>query len=311
MNRSDVQDVSEISCQMFGTAHFVITKIPSKHLLLNQVFGILCNSILMIPTILLNGIAVKTILKSSQLSSKPCYFIILLQSLVDLVVGVMSIPLFIFYVASGIGGFSNCYVAALALRLILLPIGLSKITLTAMTLQRYIAIVHPYVHRTQVTIKRVLIFVAFNCAGVIIFFFAPQTAKEAAGAVVITLVLLFNTLAYTKIYMVIRTAARSRNQVRDSASEDKFTKLKLFLQNIKQAKSSFIVVICFFVLVFLPAAIAGPFYATVDKFEQLAILVWIYTLSYSNSSVNSVIFFWAHPLLKKDALKMLKNMNLC
>ena len=266
-NTKEVQDDFEISCQIFGATHFVITKLPSKNLLINNVFGILCNSILMIPTILLNAIAVKTILKSSQLSSKPCYFIILLQSLVDLAVGFFGIPLFIFYLASGTEGLSNCYVAVLASRLILLPVGLSKITLTAMIIQKYIAIVHPYIHRTQVTKKRILIFVALNCAVVIVFFFAPQTAKEAAGIVVITLVFLFNTFAYTKLFLVIRTAAQSRNKISDSASEEKFTGLKLFLQNIKQAKCSFIVVFCFFILVFLLAAIAGPFYATVDKFE--------------------------------------------
>ena len=115
MNRSDVQAHFEISCEMLGTTQFVITKLPSEKLLLNHVLAIIFNSVLMIPTILLNGIAVKTVLKSSQLSSKPCYFIILLQSVVDLAVGVLVIPLFIVYLASAIRGFSNCFVATLAL----------------------------------------------------------------------------------------------------------------------------------------------------------------------------------------------------
>ena len=311
MNHSDVQAHFEISCEMFGTTQFVITKLPSEKLLLNHVLAITVNSVLMIPTILLNGIAVKTILKSSQLSSKPCYFIILLQSVVDLAVGVLGIPLFIFYLASAIGGFSNCFAATLALRLTLLPIGVSKITLITMTLQKYIAIVHPYAHRTKVTKNRILIFVVIKCAGVVIFFFAPQTAKRTGGAVVITFIFLFNAFAYTKIYLVSRTAARWRNKQQDSGSEEKVTRLKSFLQNVKQAKSTFIVVICFFILVFFPPMIAASFYESVDKFEKLAILVWFYALSHSYSSVNSVIFFWAHPVLKKDALKMLKNMRLC
>lgn len=131
----------------------------------------------------------------------------------------------------------------------------SKVTLTVMTLQRYIGILHPHVCRTKVTKKRLLIFVAFSCVGVIIFLFPSRTAKETAGAVGVTLVFLFNAFAYTKIYLVVRKAARSGNQPQDFASEKKFTRLISFLQNIKQAKSSFMIVICIFILVFLPAAI--------------------------------------------------------
>ena len=311
MNSSDVQDDFEISCPIFGTTYFVITKLPSKHLLLNHVSGIVVSSILIIPTVLLNAIAIKTILRSSQLNSKPCYFIILLQSVIDLAVGVLGIPLFIFFLASGIGGFSNCFVSTLALQLTFLPVSVSGVTINVITLQRYLAILHPHFHRTKVTKKRLLIFEAFGCVGVIIFIFFFRTAKNTARAVGIMLVFLFNAFAYTKIYLVVRKAARSQKQLQDLASDQKFTRLILFLQNIKQAKSSFMVVICFFILIFLPAAIAGPFYANADKFERLAIIIWINVLLQSNSSVNSVIFFWAHPLLKKDALKMLKNMSLC
>jgi hypothetical protein len=45
----------------------------------------------MIHTVLLNAVAMITILKSSQLKSKPCYFIILVQSINDLAVGIVSI----------------------------------------------------------------------------------------------------------------------------------------------------------------------------------------------------------------------------
>ena len=121
---------------------------------------------------------------------------------------------------------------------------------------------------------------------------------------------LFNAFTYTKIYLVVRKMARSRNQPQDSGSDGKFERLKLFLQNVKQAKSSFTVVICFYTFVFLPSTIATLFYDCFDKFEALAILVLIYAIVYSNSCVNSVILFWSHLLLKKDARKMLKNVGL-
>ena len=153
----------------------------------------------------------------------------------------------------------------------------SEVTINVITLQRYLAILHPHFHRTKVTKKRLLIFEAFGCVGVIILILFFRTTKNTAGAVGVTLVSLFNAFAYTKIYLVVRKAARSRKQLQDLASDQKFTRLILFLQNIKHAKSSFMVVICFFILIFLPAAIAGPFYASADKFERLVIIIKDYS----------------------------------
>ena len=49
----------------------------------------------MISTILLNSVAILTISKSSQLKEKLCYFLVLVQSSLDLLVGVIIQPLFI------------------------------------------------------------------------------------------------------------------------------------------------------------------------------------------------------------------------
>ena len=53
---------------------FVTTNIPSDTLLINQISAIAFNGILIIPTILLNAIAIITILKSSQLKKKYILF---------------------------------------------------------------------------------------------------------------------------------------------------------------------------------------------------------------------------------------------
>ena len=139
------------SCQIFGTTHFQIIKLSSEKLVINHIFVIAFDGILIIPTILLNGVAAIMIFKSSQLNSKPCYFIILLQSMFDLAVGMVGIPLYIYYVATTIGGISNCVVAVLARRLPIAPYGGSSIALTAMTVERYIAILHPYAYKTCVS----------------------------------------------------------------------------------------------------------------------------------------------------------------
>ena len=157
MNLSAGQETFSTLCRILGNNISVIIKLPSEKLFINHMLAIVFNGILIIPTIILNAVAIITIWKSSQLSRKPCYFIILVQSVIDLAVGVVSIPLFIFYLKSGLRGDANhCSIVFLAFRLTLLPVGLSTITLIALTLERYIAIVHPYSYSTKVTKKKTL-----------------------------------------------------------------------------------------------------------------------------------------------------------
>ena len=122
------------SCRILGKTHLIITKLPSEIFVINNTVAIASNGLLIIPTILLNAVAILTIVKSSQLKSKPCYFIILVQSIIDLAVGVFSIPLMIFFQASEIGGATDCVAVTLAFRSTLLPTVTSCVAISALTL---------------------------------------------------------------------------------------------------------------------------------------------------------------------------------
>ena len=148
------------------------------------------------------------------------------------------------------------------------------------------------------------------------YFFIIQSFEhlrllEIYATVKITFVFFFIAFVYTRIFLVVRKLAQSQNKPHDGASEENLTRMKLFLREIKQAKSCFIVVICFCVLGFLPKTIAVPFFPSLDQFEKLAIKIWIITLGLCNSNVNSVIFFWTKTMLKKEAVKMLNTMRPC
>jgi hypothetical protein len=274
-----------------------------KKFLISHILAASVNGIFIIPTILLNAVSIVTIFKSSQLNSKPCYFIILVQSVIDLAVGVLGIPLFLVYIVQGITGTLNCFGILLAKNSLILPIGVSIITLSAMTMERYIAILHPYAYSTEVTKKRILVYVGSGAAVVffvIILSFRIRLAVLMFGSLLVTLVLIFTAFAYTRIYLVVRKLNRSPNQ----PLEENLTRNKLFLREIKQAKSCVIVVMCFFSLSFLPP-IALLLLRLIDESELLAKHVWMNTISMVNSSANSVIFFWTKTMLRKEAKKRL------
>ena len=310
MNSSAAQQIYETSCRILGTDHFILTKNPSEALWMNRVLVIIFNGILIIPTILLNAVSIMTIWKSSQLKRKPCYFIILVQSVTDLSVGFVGIPLFIFYLWSGLGGYKNyCSLAYFAFRSILIPIGLSTFTLLALTLERYISIVHPYSYNTKVTKKRLLIFIG-SCEALelcaLLLSLRIHWILEVCGVIKLTSIFLFIAFAYTKIYLVVRRLSRSQRKPQDTSSEENLTRMKLFLREVEQAKACFIVVICFCILSFLPGIIALAIFPMLNSFEQLAVSAWAFTLSLSNSSANSIIYFWTKTMLRKEALKILK-----
>ncbi len=312
MNLSGEQEDFRKSCEILGKTYFVITKSPSHKFLINHIVAIALNGILIIPTIVLNTIPIIAILKSYQLRSKPCYFIILVQSVIDLAVGIFGMPLLLVYLASGIGGHSNCVLAILAFRSTTIPIGLSTFTVSALTWERYIAILHPYAYKSQVTKKRLMIYVCFGAVVIcsLVILSLHNDNWLLIGATVVEIIIFaFIAFAYTRIYLVVKKLARSENRPHDAAAEN-VTRMKLFLREIKQAKSCFIVVICFGLLCLVPIAIGFFFFQSFDRYNTPAVMIWVVTLNLLNSSVNSLIFFWTKTMLRNEAAKLTNTMCL-
>lgn len=94
-----------MSCQLLGTS-IVIKKLSSEEMFINHIFAIIFNAVLIVPTISLNAIAAATIFKATHLRRKSCYFTILVQSHVDLAIGVFALPLLLYLQISQTGNVS-------------------------------------------------------------------------------------------------------------------------------------------------------------------------------------------------------------
>ena len=188
----------------------------------------------------------------------------------------LGIPLFIYYLSSSIGGISNCFAASLARRLMHAPIEGSSITVTAMTLERYIAILHPFSYKTQVTKNRLLKFVSGIVTVeflVIILSFKSRWFLQIYIILKVTLVFFITAFVYTRIYLVVKKLARAQKKQNDAAAVMNLTKRKLFFQEIRQARSCFIVVVCFFALSFLPPIVSILFLTSINAYKALAIRI--------------------------------------
>ena len=312
MNRS-TQEVFRVTCDVFGATHSRTIDFQSEQSFVNLVFLLVFNGVIIIPTILLNAIAILTILKCSQLKSKPCYFIIAVQSTIDLAVGVLGIPLFLLYILDNTGVHSNCVIKTLAYATAILMIDISTIVISTMTFERYVAVLHPFTYKTLVTTKRILWCV---CIGSLVFSSALTISQffrivmDIWIVVQSTLFCFFAGFAHIRIFMVVKDLSRSQPKADDAIAEGNLTKKKEFLQDVRHAKSCFIVVSCFVILHYLPviSLVSFKHAKTLNLHYYHDFNVWVVTLGLLNSSVNSVIFFWTKTVLRKEAAKILRSL---
>ena len=303
-----------LSCQIFGGTEVYIRQFPSDEWVVNQIALITVTVLTIFPTIILNAVSVITIMKSTQLKSKMCYFIILIQSVADLVVGAIGIPLSIVVLFTGIGELANCMLATAAYKLLILLLAASMLTLSVLTTDRYVAVLHPYAYSTQLTRRRILIYLS---SGVMLLFLLFVLSDFFHGIIshtttlVATVFFAWTAFVYTRIYLVVRKFSRSDKQVTFSHAPNALTRKKIFLQEVKQAKDCFIVVICFFLLCYVPVTLTFTLLNLQNRFVFEISKNWTTALNISNCILNSVIFFWTKTLLRKKALKMLRSFCSC
>ena len=169
----------------------------------------------------------------------------------DIAVGMLGTPSFIYYLASSVGGISNCFAASLARCLIHAPIQGSSITVTAMTLAGKI---HCYLtsfylqnssdQKSSFKFRKWHVTVEFL---VIILSFKSRWFLQIYIILKVTLVFFITAFVYTRIYLVVKN--RAEKKPNDAAAGMNLTKRKVFLQELRQARSCFIVVVCFFALI--------------------------------------------------------------
>lgn len=270
----------------------------------NRFLLISVNAVLIFSTIFLNLISVITIRKSSQLKNKICYFVILVQSAVDCVGGISSIPLFIITLTMPSLGLKNCLVFRLIFVSMLVVPSLAPVSLSAMTAERYAGVLHPYSYQSLVTKRRVLIYVGvagFLCAAHAVFMF---NGPRISIAVIMLSFFLFITYAYTRIYLVVRRLDRPESRPAGSVSQDNHSGRRRLLREIKHAKCCFIVVFLYGIFM-LPSSLVTVFASL--GVNRGVYNCWLFTLYVINSSINSVTFFWTKALLRAEAWKIVKS----
>ena len=302
-------------CSIFGYAHLIIVEFPSSKYVVSQVAACVVMCMLTIPVVLLNGITVLTMFKSHQLSGKVCHFPVFIQSMADLFVGLLTLPLFSYLYLSEVFGSLDCVLSFVFSTIAFVPWGLSLAALCALTFERYMGVMYPIAHRNYVTKRMFLIYIC--CVLLVTSVLVPLAVASAIFYYIFCVVyaiipFLLHTFCYSRIFYSTRKRLRGDNfratsdQLETNTKSTNRAGKQYSLKEIKLAKSCALVVVTFYVCC-IPGEILNIYYLEKSMIIYRVVISWYAAALGINTIINSVIFFWTRPVLRKEAFKVLKG----
>ena len=285
---------------------------PTPSYIWNGAAACAANIVFAIVGTILNSLVLYVFWKSTKLRSKLSRFFIMLLCSVDLAVVTIVHSTFLLQAINEINGTPNCTYKIYYMFSLYFFTGMSILTLLILNMERYTAIIHPLWHRKRVT-KRRLMFIwailwlvnAVNVVSRLVF----QPLSDIITGIVIFAFCCTSLFTYTSIFRVVR----KRKGIADCSNfnSEVSGNMTVYLRELNMAKSFFIIVVLTFVC-FLPGGIVSGLDYPWNESERERIAItsaftWTNTLTSMNSTLNCLIFFWANKMLRREALKLLKN----
>ncbi|XP_046850618.1 uncharacterized protein LOC124444081 [Xenia sp. Carnegie-2017] len=333
----NVTDTAEVeSCYR----SYIVIK-PNVSYIINSIIGIIVNIFLCIVGTFLNTLVVYVFWKTPKLRNKVSYFMIMILSSIDILVTTILHPLHILMSMAEIVQKANCdfkmiyHITAVVLS------GMSFFTFFLMNVERYLSIVHPLFHMKYVTKTRCFGACMMLCP--LTIFCGPIAYPLRLNVqLVITVIAVIIMVGTCHIYFSIFCIAKKKkqcfhhrttnsnkkynvfiidltktesqigqvpHQAKSNYQEDKKpNKTVSFLHDLQLAKTYLLVVFSSFFLNLPNAIVLAAFHAPVEKLSTLVqFKIWTVTFVLMNSTINSLIFFWANKRLSVEGKKICKQ----
>ena len=267
----------------------------------------------LITTIFFNGVAVATIWNSGKLKERVANFIIWIQSITDLANGVILIPLSTVHFAGDFIGRQLCACIYVSRKIRFLLFFYSMTTMSAMCSERYMGVLHPFVHRSKVTKTILVKYIIFVCCLQTLLysinFLNGVEIERPFFAVNTFLFLALLTFTYTSIFCVrMKRMKRSVGAKAVGVAEDENINTKpRMMKKLKILKSCFFVVFTS-LMCLMPAVMLFGVLNLKTSFLTVTFRRWSYILMMLNPTTNSLIFFWSNKALRAEGLSYLRSM---
>lgn len=226
----------------------------------------------------------------------PSNILLMGLSLSDLGVGVVVQPLFVVFNVAKINRLSDvfCTSAMLSYVMAFALVGISLLTATAVSIDRYLALYLHLRYQEIVTIERViavLVTIWTICIAIGTTWLWNSTLYKLAGIFTILPCVSFTLFIYYKIYRIVR---RHQIQIQAQAHvQEEQSSKKLNLTQIKKSTVNMFIVFCLYLLFYLPflcTAIATLVLGGSVYRQSVAELTT--TILCINSTLNPFVYCW-------------------
>ena len=274
-------------------------------------FTSVLNSFLSVTAFLGNVLILIALHKESSLNP-PSKLLLRCLAVTDLCVGLISEPLTVAYGMSVVNEHWNIcpHLTAASFITSHMLCGVSVATLTAISVDRLLALLLGLRYRQIVTLKRTYVLVVnlwvFPAVFSALWLWNPLITLWY-GIIGITLCLIISICSYTKIFLILR---HHNSQIQNHVQQPNQSS-QLNIARYKKAVSIAVWLQLTLVICYLPFSIVEAFKANVGLSASLY-HGWIYTgtLVYLNSSLNPILYCWKIEEVRqavKDTIKQVRN----
>ena len=251
------------------------------------------NSILSVAAFLGNALILISLHKESSLHP-PSKLLLRSLATTDLCVGLIAEPLSVIYWMSQVNKQWNICRYAVIAQFITSYIlcGVSVGTLTAISVDRLLALLLGLRYKQVVTLKRVYLititFCVVSTASSTLKLFLNSTVSSWYDITVVSLCLVISVFSYTKIFFTLR---HHQNQVQDDVQQPDQTN-QLNIARYRKAMSSALWLQFMLVVCYLPYLISVTLAIYAEPSIVSLALPYSSTLVFLNSSLNPILYCW-------------------
>ena len=261
-----------------------------------EVFLLALNIFLAITASLGNALILNALPKVTSLHS-PTKLLFGNLAVTDLCVGLISQPLFVTIRLSAVIKMNldiQYYLMNIANAFDFILCGVSILTLSAISVDRLLALLLGIRYRTIVNLRHTRALLSFfwltGIAAVLLRVFTSFRVAAIVGVIFLIIVIVISVFCYTKIFMTLRqfeTQVQNRGQQRREGMPSNIGRYKKTVWSIAWVQLALIACYIPFIICAIVITIKGSSGTTANT-------IWIFTFSliYVNSSLNPILYCW-------------------
>ncbi len=307
MNTTTENASDFITCQFRNNQEILIKGFVSEKDKLIQIIALVIGIVFFFSTTFLNGVAAATIWRSRELLRKVCNFTIMIQSIVDLTIGLIVLPLFIAVLATEIAGSPNCLLMNVNEIVSAIFYLYQMTSLSMIHIERYFGVMYPLVHRVHVTKSRLLKYHMSVCGLQSIIFALLVTVESSPKYITCITVSLLTALTLFVYVSIFCSRVHKNHSSRSQISPESNGKRSRLLKDLKIAKSCLLVMLSFLITTVMLTLELFEVRDSRDSYFEVLFKGWAAMLVFFNSTLNSIIYFWKTKKLRQQGKTMVKR----